>query len=146
MKNAVAASGLQDMAVMYGARIATSGADTETRITTVEKESEKMKLVNAKEVRQIFDFEVAQGATDLFDAFDSAIENATAVDAAPVVHGRWECVYDEIMGETEVICSNCKDTRTINGCFVTTEGESCYFEDNYCHNCGAKMDGGVNSD
>ena len=44
-----------------------------------------MKLVNAEEVRQIFDYEVAQGATDLFDAFDSAIENATAVDATPVV-------------------------------------------------------------
>lgn len=76
------------------------------------------------------------------------VDEQPTVDAVEVVHGRWECAYDEIMGETEVICSNCKDTRTINGCFVTTEGESCYFEDNYCPNCGAKMDlkGGMADD
>ena len=57
-----------------------------------------------------------------------------------VVHGRWECVYDEDWGETDVTCSHCKDTRTINGCYVTSNGKPCYFEDNYCPNCGAKMD------
>lgn len=61
------------------------------------------------------------------------------VDAVPVVHGRWECTYDEATGETDVTCSRCKSTRTINGCYVTTKGESCYFEDNYCPNCGADM-------
>ena len=54
--------------------------------------------------------------------------------------GRWECVYIETTGETDVTCSCCKDTRTINGCFVTVDGESCYSGDNYCPNCGAKMD------
>ena len=61
---------------------------------------------------------------------------------APVVPGRWECSYDENKGETNVTCSQCKDTRTVNGCYVTAEGDSCYFEDNYCPNCGAKMGGG----
>lgn len=65
---------------------------------------------------------------------------APTVDAVPVVHGRWECTYNEEWGETDVACSNCKDTRTINGCYVTSTGESCYFDDNYCPNCGAKMD------
>ena len=57
-----------------------------------------------------------------------------------VPHGRWECIYDDSRGETDVTCSYCKSTRTINGCFVSTDGKSCYFEDNYCPNCGAKMD------
>lgn len=68
------------------------------------------------------------------------IEDAPAADVAPVVHGRWECVYDDGMGETDITCSHCKNTRTVNGCFVSTDGKSCYFEDDYCPNCGAKMD------
>ena len=50
--------------------------------------SEK-RLVYAKEVEEIFNYEVQMGETDLFDAFDSAIEKATTVDAVEVVHGRW---------------------------------------------------------
>lgn len=60
-------------------------------------------------------------------------------EAVKVVHGRWECTYDAERGETDVTCSHCKSTRTINGCYVTSTGESCYFEDNYCPDCGADM-------
>lgn len=65
-------------------------------------------------------------------------EPHTAV--APVVRGRWECVYDDSTGETDITCSHCKNTRTVNGCFVSTDGKSCYFEDDYCPSCGSKMD------
>lgn len=66
---------------------------------------------------------------------------AVQMDYVPVVHGRWECVYDDGMGETDITCSHCKNTRTVNGCFVSTDGKSCYFEDDYCPYCGAKMEG-----
>lgn len=68
------------------------------------------------------------------------IQDMPTIESAEVVHGEWKCSYDEDKGETNVTCSQCKYTRTINGCYVTTEGDSCYFEDNYCPNCGVKMD------
>ncbi len=74
------------------------------------------------------------------------LDNIPAADVAPVVHGRWECVYDDSTGETDITCSHCKNTRTVNGCFVSTDGEPCYFEDDYCPNCGARMDGGNEND
>lgn len=68
------------------------------------------------------------------------IKHIPAADVEPVRHGRWECVYDDNTGETDITCSHCKNTRTVNGCFASTDGKSCYFEDDYCPNCGAKMD------
>mgnify|MGYP007130340069 CR=1 FL=1 len=68
------------------------------------------------------------------------LELIPAADVAEVRHGRWDCVYDDNTGETDITCSHCKNTRTVNGCFVSTDGKSCYFEDDYCPNCGAKMD------
>ena len=70
----------------------------------------------------------------------SLVDRLPSADVAPVRHGRWECVYDDSTGETDITCSHCKNTRTVNGCFVSTDGKSCYFEDDYCPNCGAKMD------
>ena len=67
------------------------------------------------------------------------IDGIPAADVEPVRRGRWECVYDDSTGETDITCSHCKNTRTVNGCFVSTDGKSCYFEDDSCPSCGAKM-------
>lgn len=55
------------------------------------------------------------------------IEKMPAVDAAPVVHGRW-IERPFLLGTTHV-CSRCNDYYGMpHGIF------------NYCPNCGAKMD------
>ena len=74
--------------------------------------------------------------------FLQILRDLPAADVEPVRRGRWECVYDDSTGETDITCSHCKNTRTVNGCFVSTDGKSCYFEDDYCPNCGAKMRAG----
>ena len=56
----------------------------------------------------------------------SEVEAAPAVDAAPVVHGEWIELHEE-NGHEVGTCSYCRHVRIV---------------DNYCPNCGAKMDGG----
>lgn len=68
------------------------------------------------------------------------IHNAPAADVAPVVHGRWtETDWVEMeSGGHELIktpkaalrCSNCRN------CFK----KELLWKNNFCHNCGAKMD------
>ena len=66
------------------------------------------------------------------------VNEAPTIDAVPVVHGRWilESKGNFSPGgfEIEEKCSEC-------GRYVYRyEGQP---QDNYCPNCGAKMDGGV---
>ena len=52
------------------------------------------------------------------------LKKAPTIEAKPVVHGRWKR-YGKNLGE----CSEC--------------GEIVSVRSNYCPNCGAKMDGGI---
>ena len=68
------------------------------------------------------------------------LDNIPTVDVTPVRHGRWICIRKRC-GEYECsVChgvdSNCSDYY---GTHVVTEQE-------YCPNCGAKMDGGADND
>ena len=54
------------------------------------------------------------------------IEDMPSADVAPVVHARWKR-YGKNLGE----CSEC--------------GEIVSVRNNYCPNCGAKMDGGADN-
>ena len=81
----------------------------------------------------------AKGSWD--DGYDRGIsvafditENAPAVDAVPVVHGRW-LLLDECSNEG-VYCSVCHKK------VYRTEYANQKVKSNYCPNCGAKMDGG----
>ena len=69
---------------------------------------------------------------------EDAIAAAPTIDAVPVVHGRWVFVSKGNFSpggfEIEEKCSEC-------GRYVYRyEGQP---QDNYCHNCGAKLDGGA---
>ena len=66
------------------------------------------------------------------------IETAPAVDAVPVVHGRWDDSgrYRFPGGRLAVRCTEC-------GCALTAS-EFKLNRWNYCPVCGAKMDGGSN--
>lgn len=58
------------------------------------------------------------------------LQDAPAVDAAPVVRGEWMELHEE-NGHEVGTCSHCRHVRIV---------------DNYCPNCGALMDGGNDND
>jgi hypothetical protein len=69
----------------------------------------------------------------LLDVFDGV----PAVDAEPVRHGRWiepDYVY---FGAKRYICNQCKDDEY-------WENRYHNYKENYCPNCGARMDLEVN--
>ena len=61
------------------------------------------------------------------------IEDMPTIEAKPVVHGRWE----EASDGDGIVCPFCRTD------FCTIIYDTEYF--NYCPNCGAKMDGGIDN-
>lgn len=56
-----------------------------------------MRLIDANEIENLFNAQVERGATDLFDAFEDALQDAQAVDA--VVVARCEnCAFSQSNG------------------------------------------------
>lgn len=51
-----------------------------------------MRLIDAEELEGLFNKQIEQGATDAFDAFDDALQDATTVDAEIVVRCK-ECKH-----------------------------------------------------
>ena len=100
------------------------------------------RLVKAKEVEEIFNYEVSVAEKDPLDAFDSAILNAATVDAVEVVHGRWlDIRFDPMWRSMLATCSHCK----VRG-EVRVKSSECGFavpDSDYCPHCGAFMEGGT---
>ena len=69
--------------------------------------------------------------TDRYFNVKFDIENFPNADVAPVRHGRWE----EASDGDGIVCPFCRTD------FCTIIYDTEHF--NYCPNCGAKMDGGI---
>lgn len=68
------------------------------------------------------------------DTILDLVDNVPTVDAAPVVHGRWE------RRRNVWYCTNCGKGYKI------TYGAVAANMHNYCPHCGAVMDGGADND
>ena len=95
-------------------------------------------------IRGDFDFsfyKISSSDAEFLQLVLDEIDDAPTIE--PVKHGHWICEYDCELGETDITCSVCRDTRSVNGCYVSYKGESLYHDDNFCPYCGAKMDEGA---
>ena len=68
-----------------------------------------------------------EGWNDAILMVKSMIHSEKAADVSPVRHGRW-LHHTLIDGHINAECSECHKVRII---------------DNYCPNCGCRMDGGI---
>ena len=77
-----------------------------------------MRLIDAEELERLFNEQIERGATDAFDAFDDALQDATTVDAVAVVR-----------------CKDCRKFKTYS-CRMVASGY-----DDFC-SYGERKDGG----
>ena len=99
-----------------------------------------MRLIYAEEVERLFNEQVENGATDLFDAFEDALQDSQTVDAVPVMHSYWEAYScAQYIGTDEFGEPKWRDGR-----YYICHNRRCrrktVVKSNYCPNCGAKMD------
>jgi hypothetical protein len=57
-----------------------------------------MRLIDAEELECLFNEQIEHGATDAFDAFDDALQDATTVDAVVVVRCK-DCKHSTLPSE-----------------------------------------------
>ena len=93
----------------------------------------EMRLIDAKPLMQNGWHLVQTGESNRFIQSMSLADIPT-VDAKPVVHGRWIMHPDDLFpAESTMECSVCHEHEGIT-----------LSNDNFCPNCGAKMDGDGN--
>ncbi len=92
-----------------------------------------MRLVDADKIRwKSYPNDYGETNDDYVEKCD--IDNMPTVDAVPVVHGRWE--------NGNPICPVCGGNK-----FKDLDADIwCDWKPDYCPNCGAKMDGGDNTE
>lgn len=89
-----------------------------------------MRLIDADKIRwKSYPNDYGETNDDYVEKCD--IDNMPTVDAVPVVHGRWIPFHSKISGDIQY-CSACEIG------FVA--------KSDYCPHCGAKIDGGDNTE
>ena len=104
-------------------------------------EKKALMVALCKEI--IGDGDYYNGKDDMQDEIRDMVSRFPAADVAPVRHARWEeadWVEPDCHGfgiirtpKAALRCSNCKN------CFK----KELLWKDNYCPNCGCRMDGGI---
>lgn len=78
-----------------------------------------MRLIDAEELECLFNEQIEHGATDAFDAFNDALQDATTVDAEVVVR-----------------CKDCYQSVVIGNVLHCTYWSKDTDENGYCHEGG----------
>ena len=94
-----------------------------------------MRLIDADELFKALIYAKWFDNADRDDVGLDLVEDAPTVDAVPVRHGYWVIADAD---KCEYICSVCGETDT--DCSDRYSNHN-VFGQNYCPNCGAKMDG-----
>jgi hypothetical protein len=87
-----------------------------------------MRLIDAERLIEVFDKNLMPSMVETLKQY---VDMQPTVDAAPVVHAEWD---------EDGKCTVCGSYAPFP-CLASTYYKSCY-----CHNCGAKMDGGFADD
>ena len=103
------------------------------------------RLIDADTLKQTFQQwanvpEYNEAERNIIRAAIITVENAPTVDAAPVVHGRWE-----FCGDDDIVCSECGARyykKWLLQSFYTGPGSDRMDGFGCCPYCGALMDGG----
>lgn len=103
-------------------------ATDEVKLIDAEALIKKVEKINCVDYGSMFSYEAHNAAREVLQDIVTIISYAPAVDAAPVVHGRWEWDADGNTG------------HNIRRCSVCAMGSG--WQTSYCPSCGAKMDGG----
>jgi len=82
-------------------------------------------LISRNSLMQVLEGKLYENQLQMPCDWFNFIRRMPAVDAEPVAHGRWQCVFTTNAGGKAGWCSNCGFLKDV---------------DNYCPNCGARMD------
>lgn len=98
----------------------------------------EQRLIDANVLAETIRHDFYRVSTPVADQVMYHIENTPTVDAAIVIHGRWDAIPNKYMSVTTKDGSY---SGHATSCSVCHEVNPNAFKTNYCPNCGAKMDG-----
>ena len=88
--------------------------------------------IDADEFMKNFEKEIENGATDVFDAVEDALEETPTIEEDHVKHGKWS---KPLEGKVRAFqCSLCGGLSFNHGLMI-----ACTYK--YCPHCGSRMDG-----
>ena len=107
--------------------MASAPTENGKKVLTMAEYIEKKALMVALCKEITGDGDYYNGKDDMQDEIRDMVSRFPAADVAPVRHGRW-INHTMIDGHIHAECSECHKVRII---------------DNFCPNCGCRMDGGA---